>query len=93
MTSALLLLLASLPQAWTQPSGQPRPSSLPEGTTVHRDLAYHQSELLEAALKAAGVPVTFYTVKGAGHGRFNDPKVPELTREFLATRLKGSPVR
>jgi acetyl esterase/lipase len=54
---------------------------------------HHQSELLEAALKAAGVPVTFYTVKGAGHGRFNDPKVPELTREFLATRLKESLVR
>jgi hypothetical protein len=49
---------------------------------------HHQSELLEAALKKAGVPVTFYTVKGAGHGRFNDPKVPELTREFLAKYLK-----
>ena len=45
---------------------------------------HHQSVLLEAALKKAGVPVTFYTVKGAGHGRFNDPKVPELTKEFLA---------
>jgi len=49
---------------------------------------HHQSELLEAALKKAGVPVTFYTVKGAGHGRFNDPKVPEMTREFLAKHLK-----
>ena len=49
---------------------------------------HHQSDLLEAALKKAGVPVTFYTVKGAGHGRFNDPKVPELTREFLAQQLK-----
>jgi acetyl esterase/lipase len=48
----------------------------------------HQSELLAAALKKAGVPVTFYVVKGAGHGRFNDPKVPELTRGFLATHLK-----
>ncbi|MCL4180410.1 MAG: alpha-L-fucosidase [Verrucomicrobia bacterium] len=50
---------------------------------------HHQSELLEAALKQAGVPVTFYTVKGAGHGRFNDPKVPELTREFLAKHLRA----
>jgi acetyl esterase/lipase len=49
---------------------------------------HHQSELLESALKKAGVPVTFYTVKGAGHGRFNDPKVPEMTREFLAKYLK-----
>jgi acetyl esterase/lipase len=49
---------------------------------------HHQSELLEAALKKAGVPVTFYTVKGAGHGGFNDPKVPELTEEFLAKYLK-----
>ena len=49
---------------------------------------HHQSELLEAALKKAGVPVTFYTVKGAGHGGFKDPKVPELTGEFLAKHLK-----
>ena len=49
---------------------------------------YHQSVLLEAALRKAGVPVTFYTVKGAGHGRFSDPKVSELTKEFLAKCLK-----
>jgi acetyl esterase/lipase len=49
---------------------------------------HHQSELLEAALKKAGVSVTFYTVKGAGHGGFKDSKVPELTREFLAKHLK-----
>ncbi len=49
---------------------------------------HHQSELLEAALKKASVPVTFYTVKGAGHGGFKDPKVPEMTREFLAKHLK-----
>jgi acetyl esterase/lipase len=49
---------------------------------------HHQSELLEAALKKAGVSVMFYTVKGAGHGGFKDPKVPELTREFLARILK-----
>ena len=48
----------------------------------------NQSQLLTAALKEAGVPVTFYTVKGAGHGGFGDPKVPELTREFLAKYLK-----
>ena len=49
---------------------------------------HHQSELLEAALKKAGVPVMFYTVEGAGHGGFKDPKVPELTRAFLAKHLQ-----
>ncbi len=59
---------------------------------VHGDqdplVPHHQSELLEAALKKAGVPVSFYTVKGAGHGGFRDPKVEELTREFLAQQLR-----
>jgi acetyl esterase/lipase len=50
---------------------------------------HHQSELLEAALRQAGVPVTFYTVKGGGHGRFSDPKVAELTQEFLEKHLKA----
>jgi dipeptidyl aminopeptidase/acylaminoacyl peptidase len=49
---------------------------------------HHQSVLLEEALKKAGVQVTFYTVKGAGHGGFRDPKVPELTKAFLAEALK-----
>jgi acetyl esterase/lipase/catechol 2,3-dioxygenase-like lactoylglutathione lyase family enzyme len=52
---------------------------------------HHQSVLLEAALRTAGVPVTFYTVKGGGHGRFSDPKVAELTKEFLAKHLKPAP--
>lgn len=34
------------------------------------------------SLEARIALLTFYTVKGAGHGRFNDPKVPEMTREF-----------
>ena len=48
---------------------------------------YHQSTLLAAALEGAGVPVTFFTVKGGGHGGFADPAVLALTREFLAQRL------
>jgi acetyl esterase/lipase len=59
---------------------------------VHGDrdplVPHHQSELLAAALEEAGVPVTFYTVKGGGHGGFEDPKVDELTREFLERYLK-----
>ncbi|MEJ2078810.1 MAG: alpha/beta hydrolase [Acidobacteriota bacterium] len=49
---------------------------------------HNQSVLLEAALKQAGVPVTFYTVKGAGHGGFKDPNVAELTQAFLAKYLQ-----
>lgn len=45
---------------------------------------HHQSELLATALRDAGVPTTFYTVKGGGHGGFTDPEVPRITREFLA---------
>lgn len=54
---------------------------------------HHQGELLEAALKRADVPVTFYTVRGAGHGRFTDPKVAELTTEFLARTLKPTEIK
>ncbi|HEX5691846.1 MAG TPA: alpha/beta hydrolase [Roseiflexaceae bacterium] len=60
---------------------------------VHGDrdplVPYGQSVLLVDALKAAGVPVTFYTVAGAGHGRFEDPQIPGLIREFLAAHLEG----
>jgi len=41
------------------------------------------------ALLKAGVPLTLYTVKGAGHGHFTDSEVPKLTRvsgEASATR-------
>ncbi len=59
---------------------------------VHGDqdplVPHHQSELLEAALKKAGVPVSFYTVPGGGHGGFKDPRVPEMLRDFLAKHLK-----
>ena len=59
---------------------------------IHGDadplVPHHQSELLEIALKNAGVPVSFYTVKEGGHGNFKDPNVPELMKEFLAKHLK-----
>jgi acetyl esterase/lipase len=61
---------------------------------VHGDqdplVPHHQSELLVAALKEAGVPVTFYTVAGAGHGGFTDPQIPIITRAFLAQHLLKS---
>jgi acetyl esterase/lipase len=65
----------------------------PPFLVIHGDrdalVPHHQSELLVAALKKAGVPVTFYTVKGGGHGSFADPNVERLTKEFLAKTLKG----
>lgn len=48
---------------------------------------FHQSQLLDAALRSAGVSVTFHRVVGGGHGGFRDPKVPELTEAFLARLL------
>lgn len=65
----------------------------PPFLVVHGDrdplVPHHQSELLVAALERAGVPVTFYTVKGGGHGRFDDPQVARLQSEFFARHLRG----
>jgi len=68
----------------------------PPFLVIHGDkdplVPHHQSEILEAALKKAGVPVTFYTVKGGGHGDpnfFHDPNVYKLTRDFFDKNLKG----
>jgi acetyl esterase/lipase len=67
-------------------------SEAPPFLIVHGDrdplVPYHQSTLLVAALEEAGVPVTFYTVVGAGHGGFDDPQIPILVHEFLAARLR-----
>jgi hypothetical protein len=53
-TFALLWLLASLPQILAQPAGRGRPAPLPEGATVHRDLAYvpdgHERQKLDLYL-------------------------------------------
>jgi acetyl esterase/lipase len=49
---------------------------------------YQQSVLLKNALEKAGTPVSFYTVKGGGHGRFEDPNVARLTTAFLEKHLK-----
>ena len=52
-----------------------------------RLVPYHQSVLLEAALKKSGVEVTFYTVKGGGHG-FRNATADKLRKEFFAKHLK-----
>lgn len=48
---------------------------------------YGQSVLLVEARQKVGADVTFYTVEGAGHGRFTDPAVPKLTAEFFARHI------
>jgi len=48
---------------------------------------HHQSVLLEVALKKAGVPVQFHTVKGAGHG-FHDAVIDEKLMNFFEHHLK-----
>ena len=58
---------------------------------IHGDkdllVPYQQSVLLVEALLAVEADVSFYTVKGAGHGQFTDPNVPELTEFFLKKHL------
>ena len=61
---------------------------------VHGDrdmtVPYQQSELLHEALTRAGVASELYIVKGAGHGGFRDPAVPEKVRAFFLKTLKGA---
>jgi len=59
---------------------------------IHGDndplVPHHQSELLVAALEKAGVSVTLYTVKGGGHGGFDDPNAEVIMWQFFARYLK-----
>ena len=59
---------------------------------VHGDadalVPHHQSELLEAALKKAGVPVRFVTIPGGLHGGDTEAKGFEQALAFLVERLK-----
>jgi acetyl esterase/lipase len=52
-----------------------------------RTVPFNQSELLFAALKKAGVDVTFVPVKGAGHG-FGGPQAIAPVEEFLQRCVK-----
>ena len=51
---------------------------------------FSQSELLDEALKKAGVEVTFMPVKGAGHGgrEFSSEENRKLVEEFFDKHLK-----
>jgi acetyl esterase/lipase len=65
--------------------------------TVDRLVPFHQSQLLAAALEAAGAPVTFHPVEGGGHGEYfgagggcglyADPAVAPMVKAFFATHL------
>lgn len=50
----------------------------------------NQSELLEAALKKAGVPVEYIVLKGAGHGgpEFNTPEMRDRIAGFFNRHLR-----
>jgi len=52
-----------------------------------RIVPFNQSELLYAALKKAGVDVTFVPIKGAGHG-FGGPEAIGPVRDFLMRCFK-----
>ena len=52
-----------------------------------RTVPFNQSELLYAALKKAGVDVTFIPMKGAGHG-FGGREAVAAVEDFLKQRLK-----
>ena len=47
----------------------------------------NQSVLLNDALKKVGLDVTFYTVKGGGHG-FRDPEADKMVLDFFNKHLK-----
>jgi len=50
---------------------------------------FNQSEVLAAALKKAGVDVTFVPVEGAGHGGFPKPQPEHRVRAFFDRHLRG----
>ena len=62
---------------------------------VHGDLdplvPHHQSELLQAALRGAGVEATLYTVEGGRHGQggeFGSPELFERVADFFDRTLR-----
>jgi hypothetical protein len=60
---------------------------------------FNQSQLLVAALEAAGTSVKFHSVEGGGHGQcfgadgacglYADPEVQPTVTAFFATHLKA----
>ena len=66
--------------------------------TLDRLVPFNQSQLLAAALDAAGASVKFHPVEGGGHGQnlqgagggcglYADPEVAPMVKAFFATHL------
>ena len=65
--------------------------------TLDRLVPFNQSQLLVAALEAAGASVKFHPVEGGGHGQnfgasggcglYADPEVAPMVKAFFATHL------
>lgn len=51
---------------------------------------YNQSVILDQALREVGCNSTLITVKGGGHGGFNNPEINELLAAFFSRHLLGS---
>jgi acetyl esterase/lipase len=64
---------------------------------LDRLVPFNQSQVLVAALEAAGAPVKFHPVEGGGHGQYfgasggcglyADPEVEPMVEAFFATNL------
>ena len=48
---------------------------------------YNQSVILDQALREAGCNSTLITVKGGGHGGFNNPEINERLAVFFSISL------
>lgn len=73
-------------------------NALPPFLIVHGDIdpvvAFHQSELLFAALKQAGGSVRLHCIKGAGHGQgFGGQEIEEMASSFFDRWLKAGGVK
>ena len=51
---------------------------------------YNQSVILDQALRKAGCDSTLITVKGGGHGGFNNPEIDKRLAAFFSRHLLGS---
>jgi acetyl esterase/lipase len=70
--------------------------------TLDRLVPFNQSELLVAALKAAGASVKFHPVEGGGHGQYfgadggrglyADQEAESMVKTFFAAHLVASPL-
>ncbi len=75
----------------TYVSGDDPPFLIVHGTEDPA-VPFNQSERLEAALRAAGVDVTFIKVQGGGHGGFRSPELLRRVALFFDKHLRDRDV-